>query len=120
MTNEQIIFNAACELMNSGAIKGTGRFLEGVDAAGNQIRQEIPEAIHTFQCWKNLGYSVRKGEKAVTKLSIWKCVIKAGKEASEDASEATKVIMAEPNQKMFMKVSAFFAAHQVEPTRARA
>ena len=61
------------------------------------------EEIHTFQHWKSLGYSVRKGEKAVATFPIWKYATK--KKSDEDE---------EPSGKMFLKNSAFFASSQVE------
>lgn len=109
MTNEQIIFNAACDLLKDGKINGTGRLLLVQTPDGTETTIPEPEAIHTFQRWKSLGYSVRKGEKAVTKLSIWKHTTKPAETEEE-----------QPESRMFMKVSAFFAASQVEPIPARA
>lgn len=115
MTNEQIIFNASSELMKQGIIKGTGKFLPAVDHEGNETTIEIPEEIHTFAHWKELGYSVRRGEKAIAKLNIWKCVTKK-RMVTEEESNTIEV----DESSMFMKSSAFFAAHQVEPLKARA
>ena len=60
----------------------------------------ITEEVHTFQVWKSKGYSVKKGEKAVIKIPIWKAVEKGEGEEKET--------------KMFMKTSAFFKASQVQ------
>lgn len=60
------------------------------------------EEIHTFQKWKSLGYSVKRGEKAVTKLTIWKHTVKTDKESGEEETA------------MFMKTAAFFSTSQVE------
>lgn len=63
----------------------------------------ITEEVHTFQRWKSKGFSVKKGEKAVFKTSIWKAV--------PDKDHEGEV-------KMFMKNSAFFTASQVKPKEA--
>ncbi len=70
----------------------------------------VDEDIHTFQHWKNLGFSVRKGEKAVAKFPIWKMGTRKNKETKEE----------EETGHLFMKVSAFFSSSQVEPLPARA
>lgn len=65
---------------------------------------EIDEEIHTFRAWLNLGYRVKKGEKAKYKFPIWK----QGKRTyEENGEEKTKTFM-------FMKMSAFFTESQVE------
>lgn len=72
----------------------------------------ITEEIHTFQIWKSMGYSVKKGEKACAKFPIWKYGGKKSKgENGEDVVE---------NPHCFLKESAFFKKSQVEPLRARA
>ena len=55
MTNEQIIFNQRCRLMEEGLIGTTGKTVEIIDAEGNPVLMQEPEAIHTFHTWKNLG-----------------------------------------------------------------
>lgn len=67
------------------------------------------EEIHTFQRWKALGYSVKKGEKALVKFPIWKM----GTKKDEDGEEKT-------TGRMFLKNSAFFSSRQVEPLAVRA
>lgn len=67
------------------------------------------DEIHTFAHWKSLGYSVRKGEKAVAKFPIWKM----GTKKNDDGEQ-------ENTGRMFLKTSAFFATSQVEPLTARA
>lgn len=71
-------------------------------------KMQPDEEIHTFQRWKALGYSVKKGEHAVAKFPIWKM----GTKKTEDGEETTG--------RMFMKNSAFFSTRQVEPLAARA
>lgn len=72
MTNEMIIFNARLALMEDGKIGGTGRMMEIEDEDGEKRKIEEPEEIHTFLIWKELGFSVKKGEKAIAKFDIWK------------------------------------------------
>jgi antirestriction protein ArdC len=81
--NVEIVALATAELINAGAISPT-------------------EEIHTFQKWKSLGYSVKRGEKAITKLTIWKHTSKVNAETQEEETA------------MFMKTAAFFSTSQVE------
>ncbi len=67
------------------------------------------EELHTFQRWKALGYSVKKGEHAVAKFPIWKM----GTKKDDDGEEET-------TGRMFMKTSAFFKTSQVEPLKVTA
>lgn len=105
MTNEQIIFNARCELLEAVKIGTTGRTLTIENPDGTRSQMPEPEEMHTFAAWKSIGYSVKKGEKAITKITIWKHSAK--KVESEDGTEEEK-------NRMFMKTAAFFAASQVE------
>lgn len=102
MTNEMIVLNARFELMKQGKVDSTGRMLEYVGADGEAVRVPEPEEIHTFARWKEMGFSVKKGEKAVAKLPIWKHTAKVNDETGE-----------EEDARMFLKTSAFFARHQV-------
>lgn len=63
--------------------------------------------IHTYQCWKSLGYQVKKGEKAIAKFAIWKYTKGKKKDESEEEAQA--------NGHCFMKLSAWFSDEQVEP-----
>ena len=92
VTNAQIISNAQCALVDAGKI--------GVDANG------LPEEIHTFQFWKDAGYRVRKGAKAVIELGIWKLAAKKRKADDADGEES------EPH--FFLKRSWFFSRSQVD------
>ena len=107
MTNAQIIMNESINLLENGIIKGTGRMLEAVivDKDGNETKKMIedPEAIHTYATWKQLGYQVRKGEKAKASFVIWKYV--SGKKEEENDEQESK---------MFMKKAHFFTIDQVE------
>ena len=94
MTNAEIIFRESMELVREGKL---------------DLIDELPEPIHTFAVWKALGYSVKKGEKAVTKITIWKYTSK--KTEDEDGNELE-------NGKCFPKVAAFFKTSQVERREA--
>ncbi len=108
MTNAQIIFNESIRLVEEGIIKGTGRMFEAIitDKDGNEEKKlvEEPEAIHTYAAWQQLGFQVKKGEKAKASFTIWKYA--EGKK-SEESDE-------EPEGKMFMKKAHFFTMDQVE------
>lgn len=106
MTNKQIIMINSIELMKAGKIAGSGKIVTTEN--GNTF--ELPEAIHTFQHWKQCGYSVIKGSKAVAAFPIWKHVIKKLKDENGNFTGET-------SQKMIMKKAAFFAASQVEPLK---
>lgn len=114
MTNAQIIFNARCELMEAGKLQGTGRKIEVEDENGAKIILDEPQEMHTFQAWKSLGYQVKKGEKAIAKLSIWKYTEKKKKEEERTGNPLED----ESISNMFMKTAAFFSEAQVEPIKA--
>ena len=113
MTNAEIILQAAVDLMQQGKIGTTGREIKVkmLDADGNELEKILPEPeeIHTFQHWKELGYSVKKGQHAVAKFPIWKYSGKV--EIDENGEETDK-------SRMFMKVAHFFAASQVQAKEA--
>lgn len=112
MTNASIILNESIRLMNDGVLTGTGRFVEVENADGTTDLLELPEEIHTFAAWKQRGYVVRKGEKAVASFPVWKYVTRKNTpDVPQDAEET-------PNGYCRMKLSNFFAARQVEPLRA--
>ena len=122
MTNAQIILHESVRLMNEGILKGTGQkgYLE---TPLGPVEVELPEAIHTFQRWKELGFSVKKGEKSSIKIRIWKHTTK--QLDTNTGNEATDKMNALINEKggqsnMFMKTAAFFTFAQVEPIKAKA
>lgn len=110
MTNAQIILNESFRLMEEGILKGSGHFAEIETDDGPKI-VELPEDIHTFNGWKQLGYSVKKGQKAIAKFTIWKHTTK--KVENESGEEEDK-------SRMFMKTAAWFTFAQVEPIKAKA
>ena len=84
-TNLEIIMMETIELIETGKIKPN-------------------EEIHTFAKWKALGYSIKAGEKAIARFSIWKCKYKTI--TDEDGSQYDK-------RSMFLKESCFFSTNQV-------
>lgn len=105
MTNEQIIMNERFHLMEKGIIKGTGKFIKALivnsEGIAEEMDIEIPEEIHTYAHWRELGYHVQKGQKAVAKFGVWKYTEKEKENGEKD-------------KRMFIKHSAFFAPNQVE------
>jgi hypothetical protein len=123
MTNAMIIMNESIRLMEEGLLKGSGEFVTIENEDGSKKTVELPEAIHTFNAWKSLGYSVKKGEHSNIKFPIWKHTTKF---LNTDTGNAELDKMnAQINEQggksnMFMKVAAFFTFDQVEPIRAKA
>lgn len=105
MTNADIIFNERCKLQKEGRLGTTGRVLSFTDDSGKTISFLEPEEMHTYNAWKSLGFQVRKGEKAITKLTIWKYTTTRKSESEEEAQERGHC---------FLKTSSFFSQAQVE------
>jgi len=105
MTNKDIILSAAVQLVKEGRLKSTGRVFSYTDASGAVHLFPEPETIHTFQKWKELGYSVRRGERSDIKIRIWKYT---GRE-----KEVEDQLVIVPG-KMIMKTACFFRADQVQ------
>lgn len=103
MTNAEIIFRNSVQLMEEGKLK----------AIKTDNGDLIPEPIHTFQKWKELGFSVKKGQKSEIKIQIWKCrKIKSSKEQKPEEEQREEEI------KMFMTTACFFRFDQVERINA--
>lgn len=113
MTNAQIIMDNSIALMEAGKIGTTGRTFEMQDMEGNVVTVMEPEPIHTFQHWKQLGFTVKKGEKAVASFDIWK---PSKRKADEEEAEDKKTV--ERGIRMFKKRSHFFSLSQVEQIKA--
>lgn len=105
MTNAMIILMESVKLMEEGKLNGTGNFVE-VETQDGKKQLEIPEPIHTYAKWKELGYQVRKGEKSEIKIQVWKYrgKIQHDEESGEDVETG----------KCFMKVASFFTRAQVD------
>ena len=122
MTNAQIILNESIRLMEEGILKGSGQFGE-IETESGKIQVELPEAIHTFQGWKDLGYSVKKGEKSSIKFPIWKHTTKMLNTNTGNAEldkMNTQINEQGGQENMFMKTAAWFTFAQVEPIKAKA
>lgn len=102
MTNADIIFQQSQQLAKDGIIQYTGREFTFEDADGNQTVIKETEAIHTYNAWKELGFQVKKGSKAVAQFTIWKYKGKKDEETGEESG------------RMFMKKASFFTERQVE------
>lgn len=113
MTNAQIIFEASVELMNNGTIRGSGQFVTVELDDGSQKTLEIPEALHTYATWLELGRQVKKGEKCKARIDIWKQG-KGKKAIDEETGEET-----EKAGRMFMKTAFFFTYDQTEPAKPK-
>lgn len=72
----------------------------------------ITEELHTFQRWKELGFSVKKGEKARHRITIWKGFERTRKNEETGEEETAGGVT--------MKTACFFLASQVEPRKAAA
>lgn len=107
ITNAMIVFTHQQELLEAGKIKPTGRMIEIETAEGTQMIPEA-EAINTYGHWQELGYQVRKGEKAIADFPIWKYTIKAKDQTEEEAQEKGYC---------FMKKAFWFSASQVDRIR---
>ncbi len=102
MRNEQIIFNARMDLMGKGVIGTTGRNLEIQKKDGVKETVPEPEEIHTYAGWRELGFQVMRGQKAVASFKIWKHVIQKKKDNEEEG------------ERMFLTEAYFFSEGQVE------
>lgn len=103
MTNEMIILNARFDLMEEGILQGTGNIIEVEDENGKKKQIEEPEQIHTYQGWKSLNRQVKRGEKSIATIQIWKHTTKKSKAEDEDDQE-----------KMFLTKAFFFRENQTE------
>jgi hypothetical protein len=135
MTNAQIIFNEALELMKDGIIGTTGRQIKiSYEKDGEQVEEIInePEPIHTYKEWQNLGMQVQKGQKAVAKFQIWMWAKgKTKKLSKEDANAINSMVVNSDGSKAqegdevegqghyYMKEAAFFSASQVAPAETK-
>lgn len=79
--------------MSNKEIIATEAMLKGIEYDGNNL--------FTFQEWKKRGYSVKKGEKAAVKTSIWKHVVREDKEGNKI-------------KKMFLTSASLFYIDQVQ------
>ena len=83
MTNNQILEQVTAQAVESGIINES-------------------EQLHTFQHWKEYGYSVRKGEHAKVTTKLWKCTSR-----KKDDEEVQ-------TDRWFMTKAFLFSSSQVE------
>ena len=102
-TNSEIIYKAA---VNAGI------YTEQQAAAILMSGRALP--IHTFMEWKNLGYSVKKGEKAALHVDLWNYTTKPSKAAREQAAAEGKELADDPHY--YLKLSHLFTLDQVKRT----
>ena len=72
MTNAAIIQAESFKLMDAGILQGSGHYGIMIGEDGSEQKVELPEAIHTFATWKQMGFKVKKGEHAIASFTIWK------------------------------------------------
>lgn len=121
MTNELIILHESLRLMEDGKLKGTGQYADVDFGNGMKATIELPEEIHTFNGWKQRGFSVKKGEKSDIRIMIWKYTSKMldTDTGNAETDKMNQMINEQGGQSnMFRKVAAFFTAAQVEPIKA--
>ena len=99
-----IVLLESVKLMEQGVLAPTGEKVIVEDENGNKKELDVPEEIHTYQVWKELGFQVQKGEKAVAQFPIWKYT---SKKVEKDGVEVEK-------GNIFMKTASFFKASQVK------
>ncbi len=109
MTNAQIILNARIELMEQGVIGSTGRYISLEKDDGSREIIPEPEEIFTYSAFLEQGYQVKKGQKAIASIEIWK---HTDADIRKDKNSGDEVEVAE---KMFKKTAYFFRRNQVEP-----
>lgn len=132
MNNAQIIFSASQELAEDGKIKYTGRVIKAITPEGAEVEFKETEALHTYKEWQRLGFQVKKGQKAVAKITIWNWTSKKEKLTKEEADHINATVINADGSKAhegdevetkghyYMKEAAFFSASQVEAATATA
>ena len=106
MTNEMIVLHESQRLAREGKIKYTGRVFVVTDVTGKEIEFKETEKIHTYAAWRELGFQVQKGQKAVAQFSVWKYTSKRDEDTDTEKAH------------MFLKKSSFFSQSQVEKIAA--
>ena len=102
MTNFMIILEESIKLMEDGVLEPTDEIIVTEDG----VELQVPEAIHTYNKWKSLGFQVKRGEKSIAQFPIWKYTSKKNPDMTEEEAQQKGFC--------FMKVSSFFKKSQVE------
>ena len=108
LTNAMIIFNESMRLMDEGVLKGSGKYIEVEKEDGTTEKIELPEPIHTYKHWQELGYQVKRGETSFIKFDTW--YFKKGKKFVEAESGEER----EGRGKCYMRLTSFFTMAQVK------
>lgn len=116
-TNAQIILSNAIDLMEAGVLK-PGEPCTIIDEDGNEREGFLPEEIHTYAAWKELGYQVRKGEHAKASFPIWKPIKEKGTAKGRDLKTKEVIEYETESRRMIMVRAHFFTRDQVEPIAA--
>lgn len=87
--------------MEEGLLQGTGNKITVENEEGEKLELEEPEQIHTYAGWKALNRQVKKGEKSIATILIWKHTTKKAKDKEEQ-------------ENMFMTKAFFFKECQTE------
>lgn len=117
MKNEDIIMEARVFLMEQGELAPIpNTSMTWTDDDGTRTIS-IPEEIHTYKEWSELGRQVKKGEHAIAKFPIW---IPRNKKKNHDLDDPKRLgeedlEMENPNPKRFyQKMSFFFKINQTQ------
>lgn len=110
MTNEEIVLKESIELMKQGILVCAGQIDFINEETGEKSKIDMPEAIHTYQEWKELGYQVKKGEHAIAKFAVWKPV----KAKKKDEDQEDKNVIVIQKQRFIMCNASWFKGSQVE------
>ena len=114
MTNQEIILNERIELVKAGLIAGDENDIITLTKPNGEIEEiPFPENIYTFMALKNIGYKVKKGQKAICKIRIWKHTTKKESIELKDGTKTEEEI-----ENMFKTTAAFFTIGQCEPIEA--
>jgi hypothetical protein len=73
----------------------------------------VAEEVHTYARWKQLGYKVKSGEKALFSTRLWKIVNKSASTYAE-REETAEVV-----HNMYMCKAYLFGKSQVEKVEAK-
>lgn len=98
MTNSELIYKAAIE---SGLM---------TKAQADEFLMKCGDLpLHTYAAWQSMGYQVKKGEKAIMKLKLWK--MSKRKKASSEAAESDNT---EEDDRFILCPASLFFISQVE------
>lgn len=108
MTNNEIIYRESI---------AAGIFTQ--EQADQIISTGARLPLHTFQEWKHMGFSVKKGEHAALVCYLWKFTNKpgkAGRQAVANLSEvAAELVEEKDDPHYYMAKASLFTAAQVKP-----